>query len=170
MKLNLNYAKKKYATLVEFVKKMYFEKANTIIRDEVEKYMSKNPDKMSKRDDTYYYEGKIQIRIKDGCADIIDDRGTAFGWLFAIDSNIFRGDIVIINGRPESVKYIHDEEQVSAVYEVIDKLEKAKEKLTADGITQYTYYCDHEEIRVNSFDEIMEKVLNNYEEYINGAK
>ena len=157
--MNLNDAKKKCEILVESVKKTYFEKANTIIRDEVEKYMSKNADKMSTSGDTYYYEEKIQILIKDGCADIIDDRGTAFAWLFEVDSNIFRGDMVVINGRPEFVKNIYDEGQVSAVYEVIDKLEKAKEELTANGISQYTYYYDHEKIRVNSFDDIMEKVL-----------
>ena len=54
--MNLNDAKKKCEILVENVKKTYFEKANTIIRDEVEKYMSKNADKMSKSGDTYYYE------------------------------------------------------------------------------------------------------------------
>ena len=57
--------------------------------------------------------------------------------------------MVVINGRPEFVKNIYDEGQVSAVYEVIDKLEKAKEELTANGISQYTYYYDHEKIRVN---------------------
>lgn len=67
--------------------------------------------------------------------------------------------MVVIKGRPEFVKNIYDEGQVSAVYEVIDKLEKAKEELTANGISQYTYYYDHEKIRVNSFDDIMEKVL-----------
>lgn len=157
--MNLNDAKKKCKILVEFVKKTYIEKANAIIRDDLEKYMSKNADKMSKSDDTYYYEELIRIRIKDGCVDIIDDRGTAFAWIFEIDSNIFYGDIIVINGRPESVKYIYDEGQVSSVYEVIDKLEKAKKELTVNGISQYTYYCNHEEIRVNSFDDVMEKVL-----------
>ena len=52
--MNLNDAKKKCKILVEFVKKTYIEKANAIIRDDLEKYMSKNADKMSKSDDTYY--------------------------------------------------------------------------------------------------------------------
>ncbi|MCD8373105.1 MAG: hypothetical protein LUD27_07390, partial [Clostridia bacterium] len=139
--------------------------AVTSLNHRILKYMSEHKGKIIKRGNVYYYEDKIQIRITEGCADIIDDRATAFGWLFEIYTDIYRGNAILVNGRPKSIMYVNDEKYTDAVCEVIEKLEKSKERLTTEGIAGCTYYCDREEVRVNSFDEVMETVLKRKPEF-----
>ncbi|KLO68351.1 hypothetical protein, partial [Enterococcus cecorum] len=77
---------------------------------------------------------------------------------FEIDSDIKRGKIIEINGVPYSINEINNEEHCYNIKRYTDDLENSIEKLNFEGISNYTYYFQKEDLRLSNFSEVWEKI------------
>ncbi len=157
--MTLNEAKAKCADVLEKVTKLYAKKSEHIIITDIEFYMQNHSEAITKSGSIYYLGDNIKMYVSNGCLEIEDRRGTAFAWGFEIDSDLYRGNIIFVNGRPESIEYVRDESMVSAIEDAIEKLEKTSEFLKREDIIEYKYYSAHEDISAETFEQVLETVL-----------
>ncbi len=158
--MTLNEAKEKCADVLEKVTKLYAEKSERIITKDIELYMQAHSEIVTKTGSDYYIvDNRVKMYVSNGCLEIVDRRGTAFAWGFEIDSDLYRGNIIFVNGRPEVIEYVRDESLVGTIEDAIEKLEKTSEFLKREDITKYKYYSAHEDISAETFEQVLEIVL-----------
>lgn len=110
-----------------------------------------------KKNDVYYYENFAEINIEQNTIEILIVKNL-FLYNFEIDSDIKREKIIEINGVPYSINEINNEEYCYNIKRYIDDLENSIEKLNSEGISNYTYYFQKEDLRLSNFPEVWEKI------------
>lgn len=155
--MNLDELKEKAKELNLYVNKLYNEKAEILLKNDLNEFIEKNKNHIRKKNDVYYYEDFAEINIEQNTIEILIVKNL-FLYNFEIDSDIKRGKIIEINEVPYSINEINNEEHCYNIKRYTDDLENSIEKLNSEGISNYTYYFQKEDLRLSNFPEVWEKI------------
>lgn len=140
--------------------KIYKDRSADVFLKELRKFSDSHSDEMSQSGGTYFFRQKIEMSVIDGNLEIIDRRGTAFLWVFELVADYSYSDGFEKMGRPYSVRFIKDESFVNDIKKVMANLDYTIQELGKNEIVSYKYLCDHEDVEVSTFDEVIQTVLN----------
>ena len=111
----------------------------------------------------WFIDKDIKLQITDGDLDIIDDRGTAFGWLFEVEiEGVSDGDYFVIDNQLYSVADLDEntlKDGEEYIMNVIEILKRSIEHIGHENDFEYSYYSDHEDIRCRDIFEVIKAVL-----------
>ena len=110
---------------------------------------------------------KITLYLRDdGCVWIVDDRGSAFSWLFEVKvecTELIYGDIFSHNGELYKVEFLSDRTFEGAHQEVENFMkcaEKSIEVLKAtNNLDTWNYHYEHENKRYDTLYACIQRVL-----------
>jgi len=137
-----------------------------IINNDIKLFMKEFPERMIEDNDgKFIYDDCLIIREVEGFLDIIDERGTAFGWYFDVEidelitSDLFKyqGELYLVSDLKETNILDWEEE----IFKVINKFKRSLEIINNFDLNkkEYRYYSCHEDILCKDFSEVLKVVL-----------
>ena len=139
-----------------------------LIRRDLSILADKMPERLIKTDGKYVLDEKITISIDgSGNLNIVDDRATAFYWLFEVEflESLFVGDIFEHDGKVYKVSYLNGNEYIGVCTDtqnIIDNIDKSivkmKEKTNLDMWSYQFYDCNGDK-RFDSLDGVVSVVV-----------
>lgn len=140
------------------VNTLYTRISDKLINQDLEQYKTDSKHKIEKINKGYVFDDNVFVTVKNGMLDIEDRRAEAFGWTFEIISDMSCGDIFEHDGKIYSVKTTYDENLSNEVERVIKNLENMITQLRRGNIGTRKYYSAHEDITVDTFEQVIDTV------------